>query len=438
MINLLKKLRFPKRGQPASSGQTPAATSPPPPSTSKPKSLAELEKEVEAEMAAEAARLKAEQRKLKQSLRKSQLPRYAIGLVLLIGPPIAFIWLVNLPYPPIRRPIARSAPLLLLPSYIRFDNQFKGAINQVEQAKQLIDQSTSLADLSQGAEKLEQANRNLNKLPLWIESEWRDVAGTNSWYVFAYTPVGFNIARSEVGRLQAKLFQEQNAENALRQAEQQIAVAKQQYAVAENLLAQQTAIGQWEKAIDQLGQIPPETLAGRMAQPKLEAARNELAAIVGQASTSESQVKIGAAAEFAMKAAQAGQNPPHTVEEWQQIESLWQEAIDRLSQVSIADHAGYQQAQKKLAEYRDNLAKISVRRQQEANSVKALRQAQTLTDDLVKYPPTERQAIGVRLQQIIRALDDVQDGTTAYAEAQTLRQNAQRRLNQILPQTKDR
>jgi exonuclease VII small subunit len=433
-MNPLKKLRFSKQGNPAASGQ--AASTPPSSSSPKPKTLADLEKEIEAEVAAEAQRLNTEQRKLNPPLRKiSRLPRYALTLSLLVGVPIGFLWLINLPYPPIRGPIVRSAPLLLLPSYIRFDNQYKAAINQVEQAKQLIDQSTSLADLSRGEEKLEQANKNLNALPLWIESEWRDVAGANSWYVFAYTPTGFNIARSEVGRLQAKLFQEKNAETALLEAEKRVAAAKQLYATAQTLLAQQTAIGQWENAIGQLAQIPPETLAGRLAQQKLEAAQSEIVAIVGQSSTSESQGEIGAAAQFATRAAQASQNPPHSVKEWQRVESLWQQAIDRLSTVSREDSAGYQQAQQKLAEYRDNLEQIRIRRQQEDDSVEALERAQTLTDALVERTPPDKQAIAVSLQRIIRELRKVEKGTTAYQEAQTLLQDAQRKLNEISPKS---
>lgn len=437
-MNLLKKLRSFKRGNSAGSGQTGSST--PPPSNSKPRTLADLEKEIEAEMAAEAARRKAEQRKqkLSQSVRSaSHLPRYALVLALAVGIPAGFVWLVNLPYPPIRRPIARSAPLLLLPSYIRFDNQFKGAINQVEQAKQLIDQSTSLADLKRGEEKLEQANENLNRLPIWLESEWRDVAGANSWYVFAYTAAGFNLARAEVGRLQAKLFQEQNAETTLLEAEKQIVTAKQQYATAQNLLAQQTAIGQWQSAINQFAQIPPETLAGRLAPSKLEAAQNEFETVVGRSSTIQSQGEVAAAAQFAMKAAQASQNAPHSVEKWQSIELMWQQAIDRLSKVSSEDTAGYQQAQKKLAEYQNNLEQIRLRRQQEADAVEALRRAQDLTDTLVQYPPSDQQAIGVGLQQIIRELRKVEKGTTAYAEAQSLRQDAERKLNEILPRSKN-
>ncbi|MBD1852514.1 hypothetical protein [Leptolyngbya sp. FACHB-711] len=435
MKNPLKRLRFSKQKKPTSSGQTASSTSPT--SSSKPKTLADLEKEIEAEMAAEAKRLKAEQQKPNQPLRKaSQLPRYALMLALLASIPVGLVWLVNLPYPPIRRPIARSAPLLLLPSYIRFDNQFKGAINQVEQARQLIDQSTSLADLSRGSEKLEQANKNLDGLPIWLESEWREVAGANSWYVFAYSAAGFNLARAEVGRLQAKMFQEKNAETRLLEAEKQIAAAKQQYAAAQNLLVQQTAIGQWEKAIEQFAQIPPETLAGRLAPQKLDAAQNEFIAVIGQSSTLQSQGEIGAAAQFARRAAEASQNPPHPVEEWQRVESLWQEAIDRLSKISSEDSAGYQQAQTKLAQYRDNLEQIQIRKQQEADSVKALEQAEALIEILVANPPPNNRSLSVSLQRIIRELEKVKNGTTVYQKAQNRLQNAQSKLDQISPKAK--
>ena len=38
------------------------------------------------------------------------------------------IWFVNLPYPMIRRPVASVAPMLLLPSYLSMDRNYREAI----------------------------------------------------------------------------------------------------------------------------------------------------------------------------------------------------------------------------------------------------------------------------------------------------------------------
>jgi hypothetical protein len=65
----------------------------------------------------------------------------------------------------------------------------------------------------------------------------------------------FQGARKEVARMDAKLFQEKNAQTQLNQADQLLGSAKQQYQEAPNAAEQQAAIAQWQQAIDQLHQI---------------------------------------------------------------------------------------------------------------------------------------------------------------------------------------
>jgi hypothetical protein len=88
------------------------------------------------------------------------IPKIALGLISVTG----FIWLINLPYPMIRRPVARIAPILLLPSYISMDDNYRKAVTLVEQADQLINQATSLADLDLGEKKF---NKPKNILMLY-------------------------------------------------------------------------------------------------------------------------------------------------------------------------------------------------------------------------------------------------------------------------------
>jgi hypothetical protein len=57
--------------------------------------------------------------------------------------PVGVVWLANLPYPVIRRPVARTAPILLLPSYMSVEANYRQAIASVEQAEQLIENATS-------------------------------------------------------------------------------------------------------------------------------------------------------------------------------------------------------------------------------------------------------------------------------------------------------
>lgn len=76
------------------------------------------------------------------------------------------LWVVNLPYPMIRWPVARTAPILLLPSYVSMDYHYRRAIARVEQADQLINQATSPADLTLGEVKVKEAQQCLDALPV--------------------------------------------------------------------------------------------------------------------------------------------------------------------------------------------------------------------------------------------------------------------------------
>ena len=86
---------------------------------------------------------------------------------------------------------------------------------------------------------------------------------------------------------------------------------------------------------------------------------------------------IEAAKGFALTAAVASQKPPHSAESWQKIADLWQQAIERLSQIPF-DNPGYLDAQTKLAEYQNNLGTTKIRLKTEKESVEALNQAKTL------------------------------------------------------------
>ncbi|NET36404.1 MAG: hypothetical protein F6K19_30985 [Cyanothece sp. SIO1E1] len=62
---------------------------------------------------------------------------------------------------------------------------------------------------------------------------------------------------------------------------------------------------------------------------------------------------IMAAKGFSWEAAKKGQNPPHTVAEWEQVEGLWQQAIDQLKQIPENDLLA-SEAQRLLVDYTNN------------------------------------------------------------------------------------
>jgi len=348
------------------------------------------------------------------------------------------LWFVNLPYPPIRRPVARVAPLLLWPSFMSMDRNYRLAIAKVQQADQLVNQATSAADFELGATKAAEAQKHLDALPVWFLGYEPQVYCAYFGCSWRFTLDEFEAARTLIGRMEARLFQERNALNQLQQAEATLQSAQQQYQQAAEPSAQQVAIAHWQQALDQIGLIPPETLAGRTAQQKLLNYQRDFASLVGLVASSEQTgTLIAAAQQFAWQAAQASQNPPHTAAEWQQIEMLWEQALQGLEQVTLeGDRTGYIKAQELKAQYARNLGTIRIRREAEETSVQALERAQNQIDQLlVSIPNQSNQAdlarSAAQIQSIINELEKVQEGTTVHTKAVELLNFARAKLQAL-------
>lgn len=345
------------------------------------------------------------------------------------------LWVVNLPYPMIRWPVARTAPILLLPSYISMDYHYRHAIARVEQADQLINQTTSPADLTLGSVKVKEAQAHLDALPVWFLGYWPQYT---FWFGWQFTLDEFKTARANVGRMEAKVFQEENALKQLEQGERALDAAKQQYQQGQTAAEQETALSSWQEAIDRLEQVPPETLAGRTTQTLLVAAKRDFEQVAGLATGgARTNTLIAAAQQFALSATEAAQNPPHSTDEWEEIALLWQQAIERLKQVPVED-PGYLEAQKLLANYQRNLGIVRTRKSAEQTSARALEQAKDTIPTMFAASAADNSAANrnyliAQLQGIINQLQTVQSGTTAYLEAQQLLASAQKKLEQVQP-----
>lgn len=414
------------QGQP--SAKTPSSSIQPQP----PKTLAELEKEIEVQYAPiRVSRVPKPIASVKKTVQK------LMWLSLLWGIPVGAIWVINLPYPIIRRPIARMAPMLLLPSYMSTDENYRNAITSVEQASQLINQATSAADIELGEQKVNDAQASLDALPLWFLDDFPEYHFW--WYSWRFSAVQFDAARAKIGTLKAKVFQEKNAQSTFVQTEHALTTAKQQYQQAQTAVDRQTAIDSWRSALNQLEQIPAVTFAGRAAQQQRMTEQRQFQETVGLAADDEQTAAVVASArQFAWQAAKLGQNPPHSVEEWQQIATLWQDAIDRLGNIPSDNIAGYTEAQQLMASYRSNLAQLRVRQQAEADSARALQSARQQVQDLQTAFPTgsgaaDRNRMISQLQGIIAELKQVNNGTTSYSEAQKLLFFAERKLSALQP-----
>jgi hypothetical protein len=347
-----------------------------------------------------------------------------------------FIWFVNLPYPMIRRPVAGVAPMLLLPSYLSMDRNYREAIAHVEQADQLVNKATSAADIGLGAEKVKLAQKNLDQLPVWFLG-YEPVMMCHfmgcSWH---FTFDEFSRARTQIGRMDARIFQENNALTQLQTAETDLQKAKQAYQNATNTSQQQAAIADWQTALDQLTLLPKDTLAGTIGETKYRNYERDFNQVVGSvAGSNQTQTMIVAAQQFANLAIKNSQKSAYTVTEWQQIETLWENAINRLEKVDAKD-PDYVAAQSYLADYTQKLGVVRTRLEAEEKSSLAIASAKQQTEDLISSLPAQpnpddRNKLISRLQGIIDQLKQVQPNTTVYPEAQTLLKQAQSNLSQL-------
>lgn len=342
------------------------------------------------------------------------------------------IWLVNLPYPMIRRPVSRVAPILLLPSYLSMDRNYRDAIANVEQSNQLIIKATSVNDIELGEEKVNAAKQNLEALPVWFlgyePKRYCSLMGGCSW---KFTFDEFEAARKQIGRMEAIVFQEKNALIQLNNSQNVLEEAENNYKNATNLDERQTALEQWRKVLQELSEIPPQTWAGKSVQSKLKFSKQEFEKLAGSTiGFQQTSNVILAAKEFGKNAAKMTQNPPHSVTIWEQSQNLWNQAIKRLETVSIND-SGYVESQKLLATYRTNLAQIEIRKQAEANSLKYLQQAENQINQLLANSNADNNYRMSQLQDIINKLEQVESGTTSYKKSQELLQSARNKLKEF-------
>ena len=426
LVNLLNRIR-PK----SSPTPPPVNLGSLPPQKSDPKSqLIQLETQLkqEALLVQKQSQLKSNQPKLK--------PKWMgklISLSLLVGIPSAILYIINLPYPAIRQPVSRTVPFLLLPSQINIENNFKRSLELIEQAEQLIERPTSASDIEQGAQRLKEGKDSLDAIPLNSVDEWIDYGG----YGWRFSRYRFQQIREQVGRLEAKVFQEKNAQSLLVMGEQELITVKTAYQQAASPTDKQAAARLWRSTLDKMEEIPDRTWAGKSAQQKLNSYEREFNEVVGLAANTEKvNTLISSAQQFSRQATLIGQNPPHTVDKWQEIEKLWQIAIDDLNQISPQDLNGYAEARKLIAEYTAIKGQIRVQRKAEQNAAVALESAQNRIETLLASTPNDiksfdRNRTISQLQAIINDLDKVEKETTSYPKAQKLRLFAKNKFDQL-------
>jgi hypothetical protein len=336
-----------------------------------------------------------------------------------IGLGAGLIAFLNLPYPMIRWPVAKVMPIILLPSFMEMDHNYRQVVSLVEQSDQLVNQATSAADIKLGAQKVDAAQKSLDKLPVWflgyypqMYCQWM----TCSWQ---FTKDEFLQARQKIGRMDAKIFQEDQAMTTFQSAEDWLTTAKASYLK----LKQPAAIGDWQRAIDQLEQLPQSTLAYRLANTKLDAYQRDFKSATSVAlGQRQANTMLDIAKAYATTASAASQNPPHPSEVWERAAKQWELAIDRLEQVE-PDNPGYGEAQILKATYQGSLGTVELRFKQEELSRQSLKTAEALYSELLSQQGQSipKGVLHSTSQKILDVLQDVRSGSTAEAKANDLK-----------------
>ena len=347
--------------------------------------------------------------------------------IMLVASSVGLIAIANLPYPMIRTPVAATAPLILLPSFISMDRNYRTAIANVEQADQLVNQATSAADIDRGAGHVTEAQAALDRLPVWFLGYQPRAYCTFFGCSWRFTLDEFEQARKQVARMNAKIFQEKNALADYTAARQELEAAQQAYAAASSNLDKNQALATQQAAIDRLNAVPQETLAGRLADQQAGTADRDLASTANSVvSDTRSSSLVDVAKVFAMKAATLSQNPPHSAAKWQEILKLWEESTAKLKDIQ-PDNPGYVEAQTKLAEYQLNISTTQIRLAAEEEATQAFDRANSLIPEwqaIAVDDPQDPRLVSL-LQTILTELNAIEAGTTPYDQAQTLRQQAQ-------------
>lgn len=149
----------------------------------------------------------------------------------------------------------------------------------------------------------------------------------------------------------------------------------------------------------------------------------------------QSNTMITAAKNFSLSAANLCENPPHSIDKWEECQQLWQQAISRLETIS-KDEVGYLETQALLANYETNSSIIKLRSKAEKESVEALERAKREIQNLQEQfangvEENQRNLFLSKMQRNIEQLKKVKIGTTSYNEAQELLSLAQAKVKEV-------
>ncbi|XZN92036.1 MAG: hypothetical protein ACM65M_03930 [Microcoleus sp.] len=130
------------------------------------------------------------------------------------------------------------------------------------------------------------------------------------------------------------------------------------------------------------------------------------------------------ATRLAVSAAEITENPPHSAQNWQESQSLWQSAIAKLKQIP-QNSTAYPFAQQKLKEYRQKLAKgnrqLTTEKKAENQLLDAKKTAQIAEARAIVAQQAESwEQVQANWQKSLDKLSDISTNTESYEQAKAL------------------
>jgi hypothetical protein len=339
--------------------------------------------------------------------------------------------IANLPIPAIREPIAKHAPILLLPSIITWDHHYREGTVALEQAEQLIQQAKHPDDLTGGDRYLKSAKKHLNALPLNginnYEASSYCYFRTCSW---RFSGGEIQQRRESLARVEATLTQEQNLQSQLQQTIDAIAESQVNYKNAKGDVQKQAIVTQWEQDIEQLEALSSSTLTGRLSNVERAKAQTAFKNITGFSyDQKRSGNLIQAAKQFAISAQKMTLGESHSVSEWQAILNQWDSAIEPLKSIAV-DNPDYVSSRKTLADYQQQQGRTRVRLQEEQTAIALLQTTELQINALVRTQANlNRDQAKAEMMAIEANLKKIPPGTTAHPQAQEWLNSLRQRLN---------
>ncbi|WP_377475664.1 MAG: hypothetical protein P2A85_22725 [Microcoleus anatoxicus] len=130
------------------------------------------------------------------------------------------------------------------------------------------------------------------------------------------------------------------------------------------------------------------------------------------------------ATRLAVSAAEITENPPHSAQNWQESQSLWQSAIAKLKEIP-QNSTAYPFAQQKLKEYRQKLAKgnrqLTTEKKAENQLLDAKKTAQIAEARAIVAQQAESwEKVQANWQKSLDKLSDISTNTESYEQAKSL------------------